>query len=119
VAAQGSKAESAERSINSAAAELALATSTLRRTEPLLARGYVTAGQIDEARTNQRAAEIALQQARLGAAEAREAISNIKPAEEAVQKCARRAHRMEFGVGHGFTPGSTRTIIKWMFMRDF
>jgi membrane fusion protein, multidrug efflux system len=85
VAAQSSKAQAAERSINSAAAQLALATSTLQRTEPLLARGYVTAEQIDEARTNQRAAEIALQQARLGAAEAREAISNIKPAEQAVQ----------------------------------
>jgi membrane fusion protein, multidrug efflux system len=85
VAAQGSKAEVAERGINSAADQLALATSTLERTEPLLARGYVTAEQIDEARTKKHAAEIALQQARLGAAEAREAISNITPAEQAVQ----------------------------------
>lgn len=29
------------------------------------------------------------------------------------------AHGIELGVGHGFTPGSTRTVIKLMLMQDF
>jgi len=46
--------------LDAAKAQLSLATSTLARTEPLLGNGYVTAEQIDQARTakeNARAAE--------------------------------------------------------------
>src|SRR5262249_4586430 len=42
--------------------------------------GYVTAQQVDQARTAQRTAQIALQQARQQADEARQAIVNTKPA---------------------------------------
>src|SRR5215831_1688056 len=51
VAAQTSKAGAAERGIGSAEAQRALASSTLARLEPLLGRGFVTAQQVDQART--------------------------------------------------------------------
>ena len=81
VAAQTSKAGAAERGIGSADAQRALASSTLGRLEPLLGRGFVTAQQVDQARTTQRTAQIALQQAQLQADEARQAITNTKPTE--------------------------------------
>ena len=81
VAAQTSKAGAAERGIGSAEAQRALASSTLGRMEPLLGRGFVTAQQVDQARTAQRTAQLALQQARLQADEARQAIINTKPTE--------------------------------------
>jgi membrane fusion protein, multidrug efflux system len=85
VAAQTSKAQAAERSVEAAAAQQKLAASTLERSEPLLGRGYVTAQQIDQARTSERAALASLQAARLEAAEARQAINSVKPTEESVQ----------------------------------
>src|SRR5215472_1818619 len=81
VAAQTSKADAADRGIGSAEAQRSLASSTLARMEPLLGRGFVTAQQVDQARTAQRTAQIALQQARLQADEARQAIINTKPTE--------------------------------------
>jgi membrane fusion protein, multidrug efflux system len=81
VAAQTSKAGAAERGISSAEAQRALASSTLGRMEPLLGQGFVTAQQVDQARTAQRTAQIALQQAQLQADEARQAITNTKPTE--------------------------------------
>src|SRR5262249_34140550 len=79
VASQTSKADAAETGINPAEAERALAASTLARMVPLLGRGFVSAQQVDQARTAQRTAQIALQQARLQAAEARQGITSIKP----------------------------------------
>ena len=81
VASQTSKADAAARGIGSAEAQRTLASSTLGRMEPLLGRGFVTAQQVDQARTAQRTAQIALQQARLQADEARQAIINTKPTE--------------------------------------
>src|SRR5499427_5151461 len=81
VASQTSKADAAARGIVSAEAQRSLASSTLGRTEPLLGRGFVTAQQVDQLRTAQRTAQIALQQARLQADEARQAITNTKPTE--------------------------------------
>jgi multidrug efflux system membrane fusion protein len=81
VASQTSKADAAARGIVSAEAQRALASSTLGRTEPLLGPGFVTAQQVDQLRTAQRTAQIALQQARLQADEARQAITNTKPTE--------------------------------------
>ena len=81
VAAQTSKAGAAERGIGSAEAQRALASSTLGRMQPLLGQGFVTAQQVDQARTAQRTAQIALQQAQLQADEARQAITNTKPIE--------------------------------------
>ena len=81
VASQTSKADAAARGIVSAEAQRALASSTLGRTEPLLGPGFVTAQQVDQARTAQRTAQLGLQQARLQADEARQAITNTKPTE--------------------------------------
>jgi membrane fusion protein, multidrug efflux system len=81
VAAQTSGAGAAARGIGSAEAQRVLASSTLARLEPLLGRGFVTAQQVDQARTAQRTAQIALQQAQLQADEARQAITNTKPTE--------------------------------------
>jgi multidrug efflux system membrane fusion protein len=81
VASQTSKADAAARGIGSAEAQRSLASSTLGRMEPLLGHGFVTAQQVDQARTAQRTAQIALQQARLQADEARQAIVNTKPTE--------------------------------------
>jgi len=81
VAAQTSKAGAAERGIGSAEAQRALASSTLGRLQPLLGQGFVTPQQVDQARTAQRTAQIALQQAQLQADEARQAITNTKPTE--------------------------------------
>jgi membrane fusion protein, multidrug efflux system len=81
VAAQTSKADAAASGIDTAEAQRVLATSTLARMEPLLGRGFVTAQQVDQARTTRRTAQLGLQQARLQADEARQAITNTKPTE--------------------------------------
>jgi len=81
VASQTSKADAAAHGIVSAEAQRSLASSTLGRMEPLLGPGFVTAQQVDQARTAQRTAQIALLQARLQADEARQAITNTKPTE--------------------------------------
>ncbi len=84
VASQNSKADAANTAIGSARAQLALASSTLGRLEPLLPRGYVTPEQVDQARTSQRTAQIALQQARQQAQEARQGVSSTKPIEQQI-----------------------------------
>src|SRR5271169_3096605 len=81
VAAQTSKADAAASGIDTAEAQRSLASSTLARMEPLLGRGFVTAQQVDQARTTRRTAQLGLQQARLQADEARQAITNTKPTE--------------------------------------
>ena len=81
VASQGSKASAAETSIGSAQAQLALATTTRARLEPLGASGYVPAEQVDQARTAQRQAKISLLEAEEQAQQARQAVSNTKPLE--------------------------------------
>ena len=84
VASQNSKAEAADTGIGSAQAQLALAASTLARMEPLLPRGFVTAEQVDQARTAQRTAQVSLQQTRQQAREARQGISSTKPVEQQI-----------------------------------
>jgi membrane fusion protein, multidrug efflux system len=79
VASQTSGAAAAATGINTAEAELELAVSTLNRMQPLLGRGFVTAEQVDQARTAKETARVALDRARQMAAEAREAITNTKP----------------------------------------
>jgi membrane fusion protein, multidrug efflux system len=81
VASQTSKADAATHGIAAAEAERTLAASTLARMEPLLGRGFVTAQQVDQARTAQRTSQIALVQAQLQAAEARQGITSTKPIE--------------------------------------
>ena len=79
VASQGSKASAAQTGIGSARAQLALATATRDRLEPLGAQGYVPAEQVDQARTAQLQARISLLEAQEKAQQAREAVSNTQP----------------------------------------
>jgi multidrug efflux system membrane fusion protein len=81
VAAQTSGAAAAATGINTAETQLKLATSTLDRLQPLLGRGFVTAEQVDQARSAKETAQIALERARQTAAQAREAITSTKPTE--------------------------------------
>ncbi len=84
VASQTSKADAANTGIGSAQAQLSLASSTLSRMEPLLPRGFVTAEQVDQARTAQRTAQVSLQQVRQQAQEARKGVSSTKPIEQQI-----------------------------------
>jgi multidrug efflux system membrane fusion protein len=81
VASQTSGAAAAATGINTAEAQLELAISTLDRMQPLLGRGFVTAEQVDQARTAKETARVALERARQMAAQAREAITSTKPTE--------------------------------------
>ena len=81
VASQVSRADAAHTGIGNARAQLALASSTLARLEPLLAKGFVTAEQIDQARTTRDSARIALDQAIQQAQAARQAVSSVRPLE--------------------------------------
>ena len=74
VTSQMTGADAAATQINHAKAQLALAQENLRRLEPLLTKGYVTQQQVDEARTNQRNAAVALTVATQQATQAREAV---------------------------------------------
>lgn len=74
VTAQMTGADAAATQINHAKAQLALAQENLRRLEPLLTKGYVTQQQVDEARTNERNAAVALTVATQQATQAREAV---------------------------------------------
>jgi membrane fusion protein, multidrug efflux system len=81
VASQTSGAAAAATGINTAEAQLDFAASTLNRIQPLLGRGFVTAEQVDQARTAKETAQVALERARQMAAQAREAITSAKPTE--------------------------------------
>lgn len=63
IVAETSNSEIAEEQISRARVNLALATQSLNRLEPLLAKGFVTAQQVDDARTLKRDAEVSLKQA--------------------------------------------------------
>jgi multidrug efflux pump subunit AcrA (membrane-fusion protein) len=78
VTAQGSGAQAAARNVDRAQQQLALAHDTLARMEPLLPKGFVTAQQIDEARTNERTAASQLAAATQQAAQAKEAIGDVE-----------------------------------------
>lgn len=76
VAAQTSGAEAAATQIDRARSQLTLARDTVGRIAPLLDKGYVTAQQVDEARTNVRTALTALTTAVQQAQQAREAVGD-------------------------------------------
>lgn len=76
VAAQTSGAEAATTAVSRAQAELALAQDTLARQVPLLGKGYVTAQQVDELRTEVRSAQAGLTAAIQQAAQAHQAIGD-------------------------------------------
>ncbi len=84
VASQGSRANAADTSIRASQAQLALATATRRRLEPLGAQGFVSAEDVDKARTAERSAAVELESTRQQAQSARQAVTSTKPLEEQV-----------------------------------
>ena len=77
VTAQQYGADSAHATVERARAAATKATETLRRTEPLLEPGYVSAEDVDRARATQRAAEADLIAARLQAQQASAAVTGV------------------------------------------
>jgi multidrug efflux system membrane fusion protein len=76
VAAQSSGADAAATQIQRARSQLALAQDTVGRLAPLLGKGYVTAQQVDEARTNEHTAQSGLTAAIQQANQARQAVGD-------------------------------------------
>jgi multidrug efflux system membrane fusion protein len=77
VNAQQYNAESVRAAVESARAAATQASDTLHRTEPLLPQGYVSAEDVDRARTAQRAAQAQLSAAQLQAEQAAAAVSGV------------------------------------------
>ena len=78
VSAQSSGADAAATQIERARSQLAFAHDTVGRLAPLLAKGYVTEQQVDEARTNERTAQAALLSTTQQAKQAREAVGDTE-----------------------------------------
>lgn len=78
VTSQGSGAQAAARQEDRARQQLLLARDTRQRLEPMVSKGFVTAQQIDQARTDERAAEAQLAAATQQAAQAKEAVGDVE-----------------------------------------
>lgn len=76
VVSQGSGVQAAESQVRKAREQLQLAQLTVQRLAPLVARGYVTQQQLDEARTNEAAALAGLNALIKSATEARQAVGD-------------------------------------------
>lgn len=90
VVAEQSNAAITDEQINRASANLKLATQTLARLQPLLAKGYVTAQQVDDAATMKHDAQISLNQA-LKQSVAADALISSTAASEALLTARRAA----------------------------
>jgi membrane fusion protein, multidrug efflux system len=77
VNAQKYNAQSVRAAVESARAEATQAADTLRRTEPLLQQGFVSAEDVDRARTAQRATRAQLSAAQLQAQQAAAGVSGV------------------------------------------
>jgi multidrug efflux system membrane fusion protein len=76
VESQGSGAQAAESQVQKAREQLKLAQDTRERLEPLVAPGYVTQQQLDEARTNESSALAALSALHKSATQAHQAVGD-------------------------------------------
>nr|ALG88426.1 Multidrug resistance protein MdtN [Pectobacterium carotovorum] len=85
IVAETSTSEVAEEQIKRAQVNLALATQSLKRLEPLLAKGFVTAQQVDDARTLKRDAEVSLKQAQKQNVASEALVNNTKSEEALVE----------------------------------
>ncbi|MEI9533599.1 multidrug transporter subunit MdtN [Moellerella wisconsensis] len=85
IIAETSNSEVAEEQIKRAKVNLALATQSLKRLEPLLAKGFVTAQQVDDARTLKRDAEVSLRQAQKQNVASEALINNTKSEQALVE----------------------------------
>ena len=84
VASQVSKAQAAATAIRSAEAQSTLANVTVGRLAPLGARGFVSAEQVDQARTTARTAQVSVQTARDEARAAAQGVTNVSSLEAQV-----------------------------------
>ncbi len=84
ISAEQSNTEVANQEVARAQANLELARQSLARLQPLAAKGYVTAQQLDDARTMVRNAEVGLAQAQAGAQAATDLVSDPDAAQAAV-----------------------------------
>ena len=85
VQSQASKAQAAATTVKSAEAQSALANVTVGRLAPLGARGFVSAEQVDQARTAARTAQVSVQTARQDARAAAFAVTNVASLEAQVE----------------------------------
>jgi multidrug efflux system membrane fusion protein len=85
VQSQGSGAQAAESQVQKARDQLTYAQDTRRRLEPLVAPGFVTQQQIDEARTNESSAQAALAALTRSATQARQAVGDTLSLEAQLQ----------------------------------
>src|SRR6202522_3291615 len=76
VTSQGSGVQAAMSQVQKARDQLTYAKDTRKRLEPLLKPGFVTQQQLDEAKTNEAAAEASLQQLTQSAAQAPQAVGD-------------------------------------------
>ena len=76
VTSQGSGVQAAESQVEKARDQLRYAQDTRKRLEPLVKPGYVTQQQLDEAKTNEAAAEASLQALTRTATQARQAVGD-------------------------------------------
>jgi multidrug efflux system membrane fusion protein len=76
VESQGSGAQAAESQVQRAREQLKYAQDTRQRLEPLVAPGFVTQQQLDEARTNESSAQAALNALTRSATQARQAVGD-------------------------------------------
>jgi multidrug efflux system membrane fusion protein len=76
VTSQGSGVQAAESQVRRAREQLQLAHSTRQRLEPLTTPGYITQQQLDEARTNETAAQATLDALTKSATQARQAVGD-------------------------------------------
>src|SRR5580700_11093319 len=76
VTSQGSGVQAAESQVQKARDQLKLAQDTRKRLEPLVKPGFVTQQQLDEAKTNEAAAEASLQALTRTATQARQAVGD-------------------------------------------
>ena len=85
VTSQGSGVQAAESQVQRARDQLKYAQDTRRRLEPLVKPGFVTQQQLDEAKTNEAAAEASLQQLTRSATQARQAVGDTLSLEAQLQ----------------------------------
>jgi len=78
IASQTSGAQAASTQVSKARAQLALARDTRERIEPMLGQGFITMQQLDEARTNERAAKAAVEASIEESAQAHQAIADTQ-----------------------------------------
>jgi membrane fusion protein, multidrug efflux system len=85
VTSQGSGVQAAESQVQRARDQLRYAQDTRKRLEPLVKPGFVTQQQLDEAKTNEAAAEASLQQLTRSATQARQAVGDTLSLEAQLQ----------------------------------